>query len=79
MPTKSDIGGYCKSGNCEYCKKPANHSSNWQSGFQLEPHEENHRGLGGKLTRKNSKMSCRPCHDKRQHDHVKREKVKQIV
>ena len=54
------VGGYCKDGLCELCGKPAN----WMSEFKLEPHEENHRGNGGKLTMENSKMVCRPCHDK---------------
>ncbi len=63
-PVKSSmVGGYCKGGLCELCGLPAN----WQSGFRLEPHEQNHRGNGGKLSLENSKMVCRPCHDKEHH------------
>lgn len=67
------VGGYCKGGFCECgCKKPADQ-------FRLHPHEKVHRGVGGKLSMKNSIMVLNSCHAKEQHNHVKKEKVKQIV
>lgn len=67
------VGGYCKGGFCECgCGKPADKD-------RLHPHEKVHRGLGGKVSLKNSKMMLNSCHNKKQHNHVKREKVKQIV
>lgn len=50
------VGGYCKGGFCECgCGRPANYEG-------LHPHEEEHRGLGGKLSLENSLMLRNDCH-----------------
>lgn len=54
------IGGYCRGGICECgCGRPANYEG-------LHPHEENHRGLGGRMSLQNSLMVRNDCHAKLQ-------------
>jgi hypothetical protein len=57
------VGGYCRSGICECgCGRPPG----YESDYCLHPHEKIHRGLGGKLSMRNSKMMRNDCHDKEQ-------------
>ncbi len=73
VKANNPVGGYCRGGFCECgCGKSANYEG-------LHPHEKVHRGVGGKLSMKNSIMVLNSCHNKKQHNHIKREKVKRIV
>lgn len=66
--TSSMVGGYCKGGLCECgCNRPPD----WKSIYRLEPHEKNHRGIGGKLSLGNTIMVRRDCHERLQHPKIR--------
>jgi len=58
------IGGRCKGGICECgCGR----APGYESGYELHPHEDPHRGVGGKVSLETSKMVRNDCHAKLQH------------